>query len=94
MPIRGVGEHVNNGMKIPYSPSRGSVGAPGVLALSYEAGLEILAVFMKPDALHNTLSGLIGAPLGKKMIASSKSAGRNDRITAWRTRSRAARSAA
>src|SRR6201999_3569884 len=28
MSIRGVGEHVNNGMKIPYSPSRGSVGAP------------------------------------------------------------------
>jgi AraC-like DNA-binding protein len=67
MPIRGVGEHVNNGMRIPYSPSKGSVGAPGVLALSYEADLEILAVFMKPDALHNTLSGLIGAPVGKKL---------------------------
>jgi AraC-like DNA-binding protein len=67
MPIRGVGEHVNNGMKIPYSPSKGSVGAPGVLALSYEADLEILAIFMKPEALHNTLSGLIGAPVGKKL---------------------------
>jgi AraC-like DNA-binding protein len=67
MPIRGVGEHVNNGMKIPYSPSRGSVGAPGTLALSYAADLEILAIFMKPDALHGTLSGLIGAPLGKKL---------------------------
>jgi AraC-like DNA-binding protein len=67
MPIRGAGEHVNNGMKIPYSPSRGSVGAPGTLALSYAADLEILAVFMKPDALHGTLSGLIGAPVGKKL---------------------------
>jgi AraC-like DNA-binding protein len=67
MPIRGVGEHVNNGMKIPYSPSKGSVGAPGVLALSYEADLEILAIFMKPEALHNTLSGLIEAPVGKKL---------------------------
>jgi hypothetical protein len=65
MPIRGVGEHVNNGMKIPYSPRKGAVGAPGVLALSYEADLEISAVFMKPDALHDTLSGLVGAPLGK-----------------------------
>ena len=61
MPIRGVGEHVNNGMKIPYSPRKGAVGAPGVLALSYQADLEVVAVFMKPDALHNTLSGLIGA---------------------------------
>jgi len=67
MPIRGVGEHVNNGMKIPYSPRKGAVGAPGVLALSYAADLEIFAVFMKPDALHDTLSGLIGAPLGKKL---------------------------
>ena len=67
MPIRGVGEHVNNGLKIPYSPRKGSVGAPGVLALSYAADLEIFAVFMKPDALYDTLSGLIGAPLGKKL---------------------------
>jgi AraC-like DNA-binding protein len=66
-PIRGVGEHVNNGIKIPYSPGKGAVGAPGVLALSYAADLEIFAVFMKPDALHDTLSGLIGAPLGKKL---------------------------
>jgi len=67
LPIRGVGEHVNNGMAIPYSPRKGATGAPGVLALSYEAELEIFAVFMKPDALHNTLSGLIGATLGKKL---------------------------
>jgi AraC-like DNA-binding protein len=67
MPIRGVGEHVNNGLKIPYSPRKGAVGAPGVLALSYAADLEIFAVFMKPDALHDTLSGLIGVPLGKKL---------------------------
>jgi AraC-like DNA-binding protein len=66
-PIRGVGEHVNNGMAIPYSPHKGAVGAPGVLALSYAAHLEIFAVFMKPDALHDALSGLIGAPLGKKL---------------------------
>jgi hypothetical protein len=66
LPIRGVGEHVNNGMTIPYSPRKGAVGASGVLALSYQADLEILAVFMKPDALHNILSGLIGAvPAGK-----------------------------
>jgi AraC-like DNA-binding protein len=67
MPIRGVGEHVNNGITIPYSPRKGAVGAPGVLALSYAADLEISAVFMKPNALHDTLSGLIGAPLGKKL---------------------------
>jgi AraC-like DNA-binding protein len=67
MPIRGVGEHVNNGMKIPYSPRKGAVGAPGVLALSYAADLEIFAVFMKPDALHDTLSGLLGASVSKKL---------------------------
>src|SRR5271170_4971359 len=67
LPIRGVGEHINNGMAIPYSPRKGAVGAPGVLALSYQADLEIFAVFMKPDALSNTLAGLIGAPLGKKL---------------------------
>jgi AraC-like DNA-binding protein len=66
-PIRGAGEHINNGMAIPYSPRKGAVGAPGVLALSYAANLEISAVFMKPDALHDTLSGLIGAPLGQKL---------------------------
>src|SRR5271156_4207903 len=67
LPIRGVGEHINNGLVIPDSPRKGAVGAPGVLALSYAADLEIFAVFMKPDALHDTLSGLIGAPLGKKL---------------------------
>jgi hypothetical protein len=67
MPIRGVGEHVNNGMKIPYSPRKGAVGAPGTLDLSYAADLEILAVFLKPGALHDALSGLIGAPVGKKL---------------------------
>ena len=67
MPIRGEGEHVNNGMNIPYSPRKGAVGGPGTLALSYGPDLEILAVFMKPGALHAALSGLIGAPLGKKL---------------------------
>jgi AraC-like DNA-binding protein len=67
MPIRGEGEHVNNGVNIPYAPRKGAVGGPGTLALSYGPDLEILAVFMKPGALHAALSGLIGAPLGKKL---------------------------
>ena len=67
LPIRGSGEHVNNGMVIPDSPRKGAIGAPGPLALSYEADFEVFAVFMKPDALSDTLAGLIGAPLGKKL---------------------------
>src|SRR5271165_6565710 len=67
LPIRGVGQHINNGMTIPDSPRKGAVGAPGPLALSYGADFELLAVFMKPDALSDTLAGLIGAPLGKKL---------------------------
>src|SRR5271166_444556 len=67
LPIRGVGQHINNGMTIPDSPRKGAVGAPGPVALSYEADFEVFAVFMKPDALSDTLAGLIGAPLGKKL---------------------------
>ncbi len=67
LPIRGTGEHFNNGMAIPDSPRRGAIGAPGPLALSYQADFELFAVFMKPDALSDTLAGLIGAPLGKKL---------------------------
>ena len=67
LPIRGSGEHVNNGTKVPYSPRKGAVGAPGAVALSYEANVEVVSVFMKPDALNDTLSGLIGAPLGRKL---------------------------
>src|SRR5271169_4057362 len=66
-PLRGVGQHINNGMAIPYSPRKGAVGAPGPVALSYQEDFEVSAVFMKPDALRDTLSGLIGAPLGKKL---------------------------
>jgi len=68
LPIRGTGQHFNNGMAIPDSPRKGAIGAPGPLALSYEADFELFAVFMKPDALSDTLSGLIGAPLGKKLV--------------------------
>ncbi len=67
LPIRGSGEHFNNGMVITDSPRKGAIGAPGPLALSYESDFELFAVFMKPDALSNTLAGLIGAPLGKKL---------------------------
>ncbi len=67
LPIRGVGQHINNGMVIPDSPRKGAIGAPGPVALSYQEDFEVFAVFMKPDALSNTLAGLIGAPLGKKL---------------------------
>src|SRR5271157_4583630 len=67
LPIRGVGEHINNGLVIPDSPRKGAVGAPGPVALSYQEDFEVFAVFMKPDALSDTLAGLIGAPLGKKL---------------------------
>ncbi len=67
LPIRGIGQHFNNGMVIPDSPRKGALGVPGPLALSYEADFEVFAVFMKPGALSDTLSGLIGAPLGKNL---------------------------
>ena len=67
LPIRGVGEHINNGLVIPDSPRKGAVGAPGPVALSYQEDFEVSAVFMKPDALRDTLSGLIGAPLCKNL---------------------------
>ena len=68
MPIRGMGEHINNGMKIPYSPRKGAVGAPGVLALSYVADLEIFAVFMKPDALDYRQGKLLRQRHGRDVL--------------------------
>ena len=67
LPIRGTGEHVNNGMVIPDSPRKGAIGAPGSIALSYAEDFEVLAVFMWPDALSDTLSRLIGMPLSRKL---------------------------
>jgi AraC-like DNA-binding protein len=67
LPIRGTGQHVNNGMVIPDSPRKGALGAPGPLSLSYAEDFEALAVFMKPDALSDTLSGLIGTPLSNRL---------------------------
>jgi AraC-like DNA-binding protein len=67
LPTRGTGEYVSNGMVIPDSPHKGATAMPGPLELSYAADFEVFAVFMKPDALSDTLSGLIGAPLGKKL---------------------------
>jgi AraC-like DNA-binding protein len=61
-PIQGTGEHVNNGFVIPDSPGKGALGSPGPMSLSYGPDFEIFAVFITPQALSNTLSGLIGAP--------------------------------
>ena len=73
LPIRGVGQHINNGMLIPDSPRKGAIGAPGPVALSYQEDFEVFALFMKPDALSDTLAGLIGVPLGKKNALISNS---------------------
>src|SRR5271163_2816991 len=35
LPIRGRGEHLNNGIVIPDSPRKGATGAPGPITLSY-----------------------------------------------------------
>jgi len=67
LPIRGSAEHINNGMLIPDSPRKGAVGAPGELSLSYGPDFELFAVFMKPKALSDTLSALIGTPLKDKL---------------------------
>jgi AraC-like DNA-binding protein len=61
-PIRGIGEHVNNGMAIQDSPLKGAVGAPGPMSLSYAADFEIFAAFLRPDALSKALAALTGAP--------------------------------
>ena len=62
LPIRGIGQHFNNGMVISDSPRKGAIAVPGPLTLSYDADFEVFAVFMKPDAVSDALSGLIGGP--------------------------------
>jgi AraC-like DNA-binding protein len=61
-PIRGTGEHVNNGFAIQDSRRKGALGSPGPMSLSYGPNFEIFAIFIRPEALSNALSGLIGAP--------------------------------
>jgi AraC-like DNA-binding protein len=63
-PIRGTGEHVNNGTVIQSSPRKGAVVAPGPLSLSCGPDYEIFAISIRPEALLKTLSELIGSPIG------------------------------
>jgi AraC-like DNA-binding protein len=62
-PLRGHGQHVNNGLVIPDSPRKGAVGGPGPLKLTYEANFEIFALFIPPEPLSNILSALAGVPV-------------------------------
>jgi hypothetical protein len=61
-PLRGRAQHINNGFVIPDSPSKGAVGRPGPLKLTYGANFEIFAIFIQPETLSATLSALVGAP--------------------------------
>jgi AraC-like DNA-binding protein len=67
LPIRGSGEHVINGMMMTDTPSKGALGGPGTASLSYGPDFELFAVFMRPNALSDTLSGLIGSPLSSRL---------------------------
>jgi AraC-like DNA-binding protein len=66
-PIRGTGEHVSNGMAILNSPTRGAVGGPGPLKLSYGPNFEVFSLFVSPGELAKTLSGFLGAPLSGEL---------------------------
>jgi AraC-like DNA-binding protein len=66
-PIRGAAEHINNGIAVPNLPHKGAVGGPGALSLSYGRGFELFSIFISPRALSDTLSGLIGSPLGGEL---------------------------
>jgi AraC-like DNA-binding protein len=61
-PLRGAGEHVNNGQPILDLPNKGAVGSPGPMSLSYGKNFEIFAAFFKPQTLADVLSALVGAP--------------------------------
>jgi AraC-like DNA-binding protein len=66
-PIRGAAEHVSNGMVVPDLPHKGAIGGPGALSLHYGRDFELFSIFMRPRALCDTLSGLIGAPLSGEL---------------------------
>jgi AraC-like DNA-binding protein len=61
-PVHGKAEHVNNGALISDSPTKGAVGGPGPLKLSYGSEFEIFAIFIPPKSLSDALSALIGVP--------------------------------
>jgi len=59
-PIRGIGEHINNGLTVRDLPHKGALGAPGPMSLSYSSNFELSALFIGPQTLSNTLSALTG----------------------------------
>jgi len=66
-PIRGTGEHRNNGVVIAASPNRGAVGEPGSLNLSFGPNFEHFAVFLNQTSVSDVLSALIGAPASRNL---------------------------
>jgi AraC-like DNA-binding protein len=66
-PLRGHGRHFNNGVEISDSPSKGAVGGPGPLKLSYGGEFEIVAIFISPASLSSALSALIGRRVGVEL---------------------------
>jgi AraC-like DNA-binding protein len=62
-PIHGNARHVTNGYAISDSPLKGAVGGPGPLKLSYGPNFEIFALFIRPEALTDALSSLVGRPV-------------------------------
>lgn len=62
-PMQGNAQHINNGSLISDSPSKGAVGGPGPLRLSYGPKFEIFALFIRPQSLSSALSALVGVPV-------------------------------
>jgi AraC-like DNA-binding protein len=66
-PIRGNAQHVNNGSTISESSTRGAVGGPGALKLSYGPNFELFALFIRPQSLSAALSALVGVPVSGQL---------------------------
>jgi AraC-like DNA-binding protein len=61
-PIQGAGRHIINGIEMTSTSRKGILAEPGALRLSFGPDYEHDAIFLDPDALAKTLSGLVGAP--------------------------------
>jgi AraC-like DNA-binding protein len=61
-PSQGSGECANNGLVMQSSSGHGSVTEPGEMTLSFGPSFEHTCAFLDPNAVTQTLAGLVGAP--------------------------------
>jgi AraC-like DNA-binding protein len=66
-PIRGSGEYVNNRTTMTSSPRKGMLAEPGCIDLSYGPNFEHVSIFIDPDALAKTLTGLVAISPARRL---------------------------